>query len=210
MSEAPAASRIQRPGWRDPRLWVGVVLVAGSVVLGASVVGNADDSVQVWALARDAGEGERISPDDLVATRVRLLDGSSERYLGVSEQLPSDLVLTRAVEAGELLPGSALGDGDDAALLRVSIAVSAERVPGGVTGGSRIDIWTVTERDGAPRAELVLGEALVVEAPSGAESFGSSGGMRQLVIGVPEDAADQVGDLIAATDGDSIRVVARG
>ena len=48
-SDVPAALRGQRPAWRDPRLWIGIVLVAASVVVGARVLAAADDTVQVWA-----------------------------------------------------------------------------------------------------------------------------------------------------------------
>src|SRR5699024_7184933 len=34
---SPAAVRLRRPGWRDPRLLLGVVLVAASVALGSSL-----------------------------------------------------------------------------------------------------------------------------------------------------------------------------
>jgi len=47
------------------------VLVAASVVVGARVLAAADDTVQVWAAARDLGAGQRVEADDLVAQRVR-------------------------------------------------------------------------------------------------------------------------------------------
>ena len=33
------------PGWRDPRLWIGVAIVAVSVLVGALVLGTSDDTV---------------------------------------------------------------------------------------------------------------------------------------------------------------------
>ena len=44
---APPVSRAQSPGWRDPRVVVGVVIVAVCVLLGARVLGSADDTVAV-------------------------------------------------------------------------------------------------------------------------------------------------------------------
>ena len=41
----PTAARLKRPGWRDARLVVGVVLVLASVVLGSWVVARLDDRV---------------------------------------------------------------------------------------------------------------------------------------------------------------------
>ena len=72
--DVPPALRGHRSGWRDPRLWIGVVLVAASVVVGARVLAAADDTVQVWAAAADLGAGQRVDADDLVAQRVRFAD----------------------------------------------------------------------------------------------------------------------------------------
>src|SRR6478736_5540715 len=57
----PTAVRATRPGWRDPRLWVGVLIVAVSVVAGARVLAAADDTVAVWAVAADAGPGAALT-----------------------------------------------------------------------------------------------------------------------------------------------------
>ena len=104
-SDVPPALRGQRPAWRDPRLWIGIVLVAASVVVGARVLAAADDTVQVWAAARDLGAGQRVEADDLVAQRVRFADADAlEGYFTVDDELPADLELTRSVAAGELLP----------------------------------------------------------------------------------------------------------
>ncbi|WP_418605469.1 hypothetical protein [Georgenia sp. SUBG003] len=51
--ELPQARRMRRPTWRDPRLGVGVVLVAASVALGTWAVRDAAATVEVYA-ARDA------------------------------------------------------------------------------------------------------------------------------------------------------------
>ena len=74
---ATPAQRVRRPGWRDPRLWIGVVLVAGCVVAGARMLAAADDTVQVWAAASDLGAGDRLTEDDLVAQRVRFADAAA-------------------------------------------------------------------------------------------------------------------------------------
>ena len=47
--------RHQRPAYHarvgDPRLWVGVAIVAVCVVAGARLLAAADDTVAVWAVA---------------------------------------------------------------------------------------------------------------------------------------------------------------
>src|SRR3954452_22866223 len=53
-TEAPAGPtprRVRPPRWLDLRLVLGVLLVLGSVLLGARVVTAADATVPVWAAA---------------------------------------------------------------------------------------------------------------------------------------------------------------
>ena len=49
-TRAAAGGPRHPPGWRDPRLWIGVAIVAVSVVVGSRLLAAADDSVAVWAL----------------------------------------------------------------------------------------------------------------------------------------------------------------
>ena len=69
--DVPPATRSTNPGWRDPRLWVGVVLVTGSVVAGARIMAGADDTTAVWAASGDLVAGQTLTTEDLTATRVR-------------------------------------------------------------------------------------------------------------------------------------------
>ena len=124
----PSAVRSRRPGWRDPRLWVGVALVAASVVLGARLLAAADDMVKVWSAGSDLGAGQRLQPDDLVAQRVRFDDARAlEGYLGAADELPADAVLVRPVAAGELVPAAALGSAQDSGLVELPLSVEIGR-----------------------------------------------------------------------------------
>ncbi len=190
----PAATRATRSAWRDPRLWVGLLLVAVSVVAGARLLASADDTVAVWAVSTDAGPGARLDPGDLVAHRVRFADGADlAGYFTVDDELPSELRLVRGVGAGELLPRAAVGSsGAPADAVELPVAVDAELVPPSVGSGSVVDIYLAGSRAGA-----VLTGATVVDAPGPATSFGSATGRRQLVLAVPADDAaeflEQVG-----------------
>src|SRR6195952_1575831 len=76
MTDTPAARRAAAPGWRDPRLWVGVAIVAASVLVGALVLGSSDDTVPVWAAGDAMGAGHVLTSDDLTVRRVRFADDS--------------------------------------------------------------------------------------------------------------------------------------
>jgi hypothetical protein len=212
------ALRGHRPAWRDPRLWIGIALVAASVVAGARVLASADDTVQVWAASDDLGAGQRVEADDLVAQRVRFADDDALRgYFTVDDELPAGLELTRSVGSGELLPRAAVGTPDETGLVEVPIAVEPELVPPDVESGDVVDVYVVApisadadgERREPPPAGPALTGATVVDAPELESSFGTSG-KRQLVLGVPEDAAPAFFALLARYDAPSLTVVRRG
>ncbi|MDN4172445.1 hypothetical protein QWY28_05785 [Nocardioides sp. SOB77] len=183
----PSAARAGRPGWRDPRLWIGVLIVAASVVGGARLLDAADDTVAVWAVTADLGAGDRVTADELVAQRVRFADGGAgDRYFRVEEELPADLALVRGVGAGELLPRAAVGTVDETGAVSVPLAV--DLVPPAVADGSVVDVY-LTGSAGTPDGP-VLDDVVVVDAPRLDEGFGATG-QRQLVVAVAEDAAEQ-------------------
>ena len=208
--DVPAASRSRSPGWRDPRLWVGVVLVTGSVVAGARLLAGADDMTAVWSASSDLVSGQTLTADDLTATQVRFDEGADEqRYLPVDDDLPAALTLDRPLAAGELVPASALGEEPDDGTVAVSIAVAAEHVPTGLVRGSRVDVWVIGEdRRQRAAAELVLGDVVILDAPVVSDSFASATS-RQLVLAVPQDDEESLGLVLAASGDDRVRVVGR-
>lgn len=216
-TDVPPALRGHRPGWRDPRLWIGIALVAASVLVGARVLAAADDTVQVWAAGSELGAGQRVDADDLVARRVRFADAAAlAAYFTVDDELPADLELTRSVGEGELLPRQAVGTPDDTGLVEVPVAVEPELVPPSIEPGDVVDVYVVapisadTQGQAQPLPEgPALSGASVVDAPELASSFGTSG-KRQLVLAVPEAAAPAFFALLGRYDAPSLTVVRRG
>ncbi len=205
-SSPTPAQRSGRPGWRDPRLWTGVLVVAASVVLGVRVVAGLDDTVQVWAVTDDLGPGVQVGAEDLTATRVRFADEADlGRYLPVETELPSGATLTRGLGAGELLPRSALGDPDRDGTVRIALGVDDVGVPAGVGAGSVIDVYLLGggSSPGSPevgsarqrRDRLVLDDATVLSSTL-EQGFGS-GGRRKLELAVPAPDAPRYFSLVA-------------
>ena len=211
VAPVPPATRAGRPGWRDPRLWVGVLIVAVSVVAGARLLASADDTVSVWAVAADAGPGAQLAPDDLVAHRVRFADADDlDRYFSVDAELPADLRLVRGVTAGELLPRAAVGTGeDDADTVKLPVAVDAELVPRDVQAGSVVDVYLAGAGRRDETAVPALAAATVVDAPDLETTFGSATGRRQLVLAVPDADAAAFLDALGRTESPVLTVVGR-
>jgi len=200
----PAATRATRPGWRDPRLWIGVAIVAISIVAGSRLLAAADDSVAVWAATTDLAVGDDVTGDDLEARQVRFVDAADlDRYVAVDQALPADARLLRGVGAGELLPRAALGSADETGVLQLPISVEPTLVPDGVGAGSVVSVYV---RD-TSRCDECAGPALdgvtVVDAPSADDLTGA----RQLVLAVEQDDADRWFELLAGLEAPVVTVV---
>ena len=219
VSEAPSAVRAATPGWRDPRLWIGVAIVAVSVVAGARLLDAADDSVTVWAVASDLGPGDTVSGEDLTARRVRFVDpGDLDRYFRADEELPADLRLERGIGEGELLPRSAVGTSGASDAMELPVAVETTRVPPGVQSGWVVDVYLTGSLTTAQTGGTAVGPAsgkpvltgvTVLEAPPPGESFAVSG-QRQVVLGVTDEEAQQFFRASGSVDAPALTIVRRG
>ena len=207
--DLPQAQRDRRAGWRDPRLWVGVGLVALSVVVGAQVVGEADDSVAVWAARHDVAAGTVLEQDDLVPKQVRFADpADAQLYLPASGGLPVRRHLARTLGPGELLPRAGLVDAPDGQV-QLSVALPSAQVPPSVRPGGVVDLWFVPSNSSSTKeARVLVRDVLVVEAPGVGSDLTGAAAERQVVLAVPDgDAA--VADVVSASGTGQLMLVGR-
>lgn len=176
------AARLRRPGWRDPRLLIGVVLVALAVALGAWTVGQADRTAPVLVAHGVLTPGQPLSGERVRVMRVHLADAS--KYLTPDESLPTGAVITRTVGDGELIPRSSVGDADGLGLRPIAVQVEATLAEG-VRPGARVDLWFTPDRDSiaAGAAPHAVAEGLtVVEVGKDTGSFSISSGTTVQVL----------------------------
>lgn len=219
----PHAVRATRPGWRDPRLWIGIAIVAACIVAGVRILGTADDTVAVWAVKADAGAGAVLGRADLEVHRVRFAAAQDlAGYYRADDALPPRLALTRGVGGGELLPRSAIASGAASDIVQVPLAVDPAQVPPAVRSGSVVDVYvvgapgttpakdTAAAAGGAPVAATpALSAVTVVAAPRNDDVFGGDAAKRQLTLAVPEKRAQEFFALIGASDDPTVTVVLR-
>ncbi|MEU2347491.1 SAF domain-containing protein [Modestobacter sp. NPDC049651] len=204
----PVPRRVRPPRWLDLRLVLGVLLVLGSVLVGARVVSAADATVPVWAAADDLAAGTVLTAADLVPVPVRL-DDVARSYLATATR-PEGRVLARAVGSGELLPRSALEEQAD--LVELALPVQAGYVPPGLSRGRLVDVYAVA--DPAAGATTTGGDVDRVLAAAPVQTVGGRGSgvlstattTVQVVVAVPrEDAAG----VLAAIGGRALVVASR-
>lgn len=195
MAVAPPVMRLRRPRWKDPRLIVGIVLVVASVLMGALLVSRLSATTPVLVARGTIVPGDEIDPEQLTTVELRLGD-QQDQYVGSVDAVPDGAVATRTIQAGELLPVSALGQGSDVPLRPVVIPVDAT-VAESVVPGAAVELWHTASGEAADPgaangggAELLVSDAVVRRIDEG-----SSLGMRSMAVEVlvPKD---QVGTLL--------------
>jgi hypothetical protein len=199
---------VRPPRWLDLRLLLGVLLVLGSVLIGARVISAADATVPVWSATGDLAAGTVLTAEDLVAVQVRL-DDAAGGYLSTSTD-PAGQVLGRAVGAGELLPRAALDPASDE--VQLALPVQAGFAPPTLARGQLVDVYAVADPaagavDVSGDVDLVVGGATVQAVTGRGDGvLSTSATTIQVVVGLP---ASDVPDVLAGIGGRALVVVVR-
>ncbi len=202
---SPVARRVRRPSWRDPRLGVGLLLVAGSVALGTWVVADADRGTGFYATRGALTPGDPVVTEDLQVVQGRL-PGTEAVYLAAGAPIPPGAVVTRPVGPGELLPADAIGTGADVDVRPVGIPVSGA-LSAAVVKGTLVDLWlTVPPATGIgvaaePAQPSLVAADLRVADVSESDDLFAAGGSTTVEVLVP---SGELPDVLAAlsTDGE--------
>jgi hypothetical protein len=194
---AVQANRLRRPGWRDPRLLVGVALVVLSVVAGSWVLRAGARTVGVYAAAGVLVPGDAVDAGALTVVQVRGVEAG--RYLSADDPPPHGAVVLRTVGRGELVPRSAVGAAAELSVRAVSVPLRAAP-PADLTAGALVDLWFTPkdgDRAGGPRA-LVTG-ADVAGVSTDRSSLAAGAGTVQVLV-----ATDELATVLAALSADGV------
>lgn len=140
MNEKPAeASRIRTPGWRDPRLIIGIILVVLSVAGVVTLIQSMDARQGYWAASVDIVPGAQASAEDFHIVQASMAE-SADRYWTAEDELPPHFLVSSTIRSGELLPVHDVAESDPDGRQQVGVRVSQD-MPSAVTLGSRADAW---------------------------------------------------------------------
>lgn len=209
--ESPAARRLTLRRWRDPRLWVGLLLVASSVVVGARVLAAADDTVGVWAAARDVRAGAPLTAADVLVEQVRFTDAATAgSYLPADRPVPMDAVVARDLSAGELLARAAIATREGSAF-ELPVVVGPEGAAEDLHVGDVVDVWVGPQAGSgsdAPARRMLSGVPVVGAARSSGP-FGETA-TRQVLLGLGEDTVAGLGSVLGTMSSGSVVLVRHG
>lgn len=142
-SMQPSGQRRGRGFAIDPRLVIGIALVAISVVGVWGVVSAADETVPVYAATTPLSPGDRVQADDLVRRDVKI-DDAAALYLVPGDIPDTGVVITRPVSPGELIPFAAVGRAESVRLASIVLSVDGQ-VASAVVPGATVDLWASRE-----------------------------------------------------------------
>ncbi|MGP9538985.1 SAF domain-containing protein [Brachybacterium sp. AOP43-C2-M15] len=138
--------------------------------------------------------GDPIDAADLVAVDLRLGE-QTDHYVGSAEAIPEGAVATRTIQAGEIVPLSAIGQSADVPLRPVVIPVDAT-VAESVVPGATVELWHTSPAgdETSAHAQLLVSDAVVRRIDEG-----SSLGMRSMSVEVlvPGDSLEAVLEVLS-------------
>ncbi|WP_291377557.1 SAF domain-containing protein [Demequina sp.] len=192
MSDTPVAGRLRRPGWRDPRLLVGLLLIAISVTAVTGIVRSSDTTMPYYAAKNALTPGTVLARDDVTVVQVRIPDGT---YVEPGEE-PWGQVVTRVVGDGELLPRAALADQGDFTGRPIAVRTSLP-LADGVERGSLVDVYLTRTDSDEPQTTLVA-SGLVVESVDHESGSFSAGSVETVYVVVPRRDIEEFLDALAS------------
>lgn len=190
---SPKASRQSRPKWLDPKLFLGILLVLGSMALGARIIGQADNTTTVYVAKENIAANGPVSEDDFGSTEVRFPHADdADRYVRAGDEIPDNARATRAIGAGEMIPQKALTNKRDGNMVDFSVPVAGSRIPNGLKAQDLVDVLLqpregqTSEGTEAPQGETVLENVVVISAPD--DSGGAVSGDSAVTLRVDTSA----------------------
>ncbi|WP_426324304.1 SAF domain-containing protein [Microbacterium sp. E-13] len=192
----------RRAFWGDARFFLGVLLVAASVVGVWLVISAARHTAPVYAAAHTIVPGEAIGAGDLEVVDVAL--GSVAGAYLAADDLGAAAVATRTIEEGELVPSASIGDADSARTTSVVVR-SAVDVPASVAAGTVVELWAapLLERGVYDEPRILVADATVVSVTRDESMIGGGAAALELVI----PRTDVSATLAAMADGSALSIV---
>ncbi|NHI17425.1 SAF domain-containing protein [Microbacterium excoecariae] len=192
-----AATVSRRRRRLDPRLFVGIVLVLGSVAGVWAIVDGARHTEPVLVAREALVPGQAVTAGDVEAVDVQLAT-SQGAYL-TPDDLADGVVAVRTIAAGELVPAAAVGAAGTAGTTTVVVR-SALEAPAGVVPGTPVELWAAPlVAPGSYGEPIVVVERAVVAAVLEDDGVVADPGSRlELVI-----ARDEVAEVLGHTAGGS-------
>jgi len=160
------------------RTILGGCLIAASFISALVISNSSSRMITVWSAAVELGQGEVITSDDVVISKV-LLPSNAANYIDGEVSIIGSSVV-RAIGADELIPAYALSSQIDEQLKQVPIAISFTQVPKDIGSGQRVDIYGITKSElrsqsltsGKFKSRLIASDLVIDQVDNQASALG--------------------------------------
>ena len=134
--------RIHKPGFKDPKLIVGLVLILISIAGVIGIIRINNQTYTYYTAKGDIPIGQKITPDMLVTKEVNLGD-SKDRYLSREQIESGKYIAVRQIPAGEFISSSSAQENirENRRLITVTLdrGLAATFKP-----GEHVDVWVIS------------------------------------------------------------------
>jgi hypothetical protein len=153
-------------------------LIAASFISALVISNSSSRMITVWSAAVDLGEGEVITAEDVIISKV-LLPSNAANYIDGQVSIIGSSVV-RAIGAEELIPAYAVSEQIDEQLQQVPIAIAFSQVPKDIGSGQRVDIYGITKSElrsqnlesGRYKSRLIASDLVIDQVDNQANTLG--------------------------------------
>jgi hypothetical protein len=168
------------------KTYFAIGLLALSLFAAFAITGQANKSVKVWTASKDLAAGDVIKISSTSLVKV-FLPVNSSQYLNEKSKIV-DLVVTRRILKGELIPNSALSAAYDGESNRsVPLKIERNDLPNDLVSGQSVDIYSLPQEgvnsSKSTKTELISTDVVVESIDLKSKEMGGEIG---IVLKIPE------------------------
>jgi hypothetical protein len=168
------------------KTYFAIGLLALSLFAAFAITGQANKSVKVWTASKDLAAGDVIKIGSTSLVKV-FLPVNSSQYLNEKSKI-MDLVVTRRILKGELIPNSALSAAYDGESNRsVPLKIERNDLPNDLVSGQSVDIYSLPQEgvnsSKFTKTELISTDVVVESIDLKSKEMGGEIG---IVLKIPE------------------------
>jgi hypothetical protein len=168
------------------KTYFAIGLLVLSIFAAFAITGQANKSVKVWTASKDLAAGDSIKIGSTSLVKV-FLPVNSSQYLNENSKI-TDLVVTRRILKGELIPNSALSAAYDGESNRsVPLKIERNDLPNDLVSGQSVDIYSLPQEgvnsSKSTKTELISIDVVVESIDLKSKEMGGEIG---IVLKIPE------------------------
>ena len=168
------------------KTYFAIGLLVLSLFAAFAITGQANKSVKVWTASKDLAAGDVIKICSTSLVKV-FLPVNSSQYLNENSKI-TDLVVTRRILKGELIPNSALSAAYDGESNRsVPLKIERNDLPNDLVSGQSVDIYSLPQEgvnsSKSTKTELISIDVVVESIDLKSKEMGGEIG---IVLKIPE------------------------